>query len=152
MPQGHHNIGQVKENGLLNHIFCCALKQGINYHSTDCDKGLKGSVGLSWPILCLYLYLSSSEQTDSTAIKLWEGWDIFWVHWPELTNTTKHCHGKLTPMDAPCSWYTVRHTVCCRLHVLSDRSVQSLGKNTCQIPGCSLNIRVTIKGKHCHIN
>lgn len=60
--QGCHRIGQ-EENKLFNYDLCQVLKEDINYsgrHCMDWDIGLKGTVGLWWPIPCYYQYLVRS--------------------------------------------------------------------------------------------
>lgn len=57
----HNRAGE--ENTLFNYDLCHALEEDINYsrrHGMDWDIGLKGTVGLWWPIPCCYQYLVRS--------------------------------------------------------------------------------------------
>lgn len=92
----HNRAGE--ENRLFNYDLCHALEEDINYsrrHGMDWDIGLKGTVGLWWPIPCCYQYLVRSffiwTGSISRVSRLWEGWGFFWVHWPKYTNTAQHC-------------------------------------------------------------
>lgn len=88
-----------KENRLFNYDLRHALKEDINYgrrHSMDWDIGLKGTVGLWWPISCCYQYLvrplfvwtsSISREKDPERAEIF--WGFIGPNTPTLHSTAQ---------------------------------------------------------------
>jgi len=53
---------------------------------TERDSVVVVTHSLLLPVPCLFSFFIWTSSI-SRVIMLWEGWDIFWVHWPKSTNT-----------------------------------------------------------------